>query len=141
MDESDKDHEARPSPALKVLQSRDAPDVLLCVAANASSKANSTVRMNVSDIQIRMSRQVRVNLQSAVLGINVARVQFTVSSQLRGDFDSNRGAASHPELSIWLVTIIQLPAIGTTSIAIGFDVFVGLANTGCRQGDWFSHVL
>ncbi len=73
VDESD-NHEARSSSTLKVLQRMDALDVLLCMAANASTQANSAMSMNVSDIQVRMSRQVRVNLQSAMFGIDVPKV-------------------------------------------------------------------
>ena len=108
------------------MQSIDALDVLPCVAADASSQVDSAASLDVSDVQIRITRQVRVNVEHAHLGIDVSIVQLRVSLQLGGNQDG-----------VWS---IHHRVVGAPNAEI-LDVLVRLTNTVCRHCDWFSHVL
>ena len=127
MNESDKD-EANSVETLEVLQLQrlDALDVLLCVATDASSQVDSAASLDVSDVQIRVSRQVRVNIEHAHLGVDVSHVQVLVSLQLWGNQDG-----------VWSIVHRVVGALNAQLL----DVVVSLTNTVSRHGDWFSHVL
>ena len=104
MGQSDKDHES----------GMDASDVFLCMAANASSQGNFA-SIDISNVQVWISRQVRVDLKLALVGIDVAHVQLTASSQLSGHIDDGRCCISWTisrRLAIFVDCVVQLLNIG-----------------------------